>query len=36
MWTSVSPCLQGVLDEQSSPMCFELTDPVIHYRSTTG
>ena len=27
--------LQGVLDETSSPMCFELTDPVIHYRSDT-
>ena len=28
--------LQGVLDEKSSPPCFELTDPVIHYRSSTG
>ena len=27
--------LQGVLDGRSSPMCFELTDPVIHYRSNT-
>jgi hypothetical protein len=28
--------LQGVLDVKSSPPCFELTDPVIHYRSMTG
>jgi len=28
--------LQGVLDVNSSPPCFELTDPVIHYRSRTG
>lgn len=31
--------LQGVLDETttpSSPPVFELTDPVIHYRSSTG
>ena len=28
--------LQGVLDETSSPPCFELTDPVIHYRSKSG
>ena len=27
--------LQGVLDVTSSPPCFELTDPVIHYRSRT-
>ena len=28
--------LQGVLDVNSSPPCFELTDPVIHDRSMTG
>jgi hypothetical protein len=28
--------LQGVLDMHSSPPCFELTDPVIHYRSKSG
>lgn len=28
--------LQGVLDETSSPPCFELTDPVIHHNSKSG
>ena len=28
--------LQGVLDESSETPCFELTDPVIHYRSVSG
>lgn len=28
--------LQGVLDEAASPPVFELTDPVIHYSSTSG
>ena len=28
--------LQGVLDQTRSPPCFELTDPVIHYRSTNN
>ena len=28
--------LQGVLDESSETPCFELTDPVIHYRSISG
>ena len=28
--------LQGVLDESSSPPCFELTDPAIHYKSASG
>jgi hypothetical protein len=28
--------LQGVLDLDSSTPCFELTDPVIHYRSSSG
>jgi hypothetical protein len=28
--------LQGVLDVNSSPPCFELTDPVMHIRSMTG
>ena len=28
--------LQGVLDESSDTPCFELTDPVIHYRSSSG
>ena len=28
--------LPGVLDESSDTPCFELTDPVIHYRSSSG
>ena len=28
--------LQGVLDAASSPPCFELTDPAIHYKSASG
>ena len=28
--------LQGVLDLSSETPCFELTDPVIHYRSISG
>jgi hypothetical protein len=28
--------LQGVLDLSSETPCFELTDPVIHYRSVNG
>ena len=28
--------LQGVLDQTRSPPCFELTDPVIHYKSKKG
>ena len=28
--------LQGVLNETSVPPCFELTDPVIHYKSKSG
>ena len=28
--------LQGVLDQTRSPPCFELTDPVIHYRSNNN
>ena len=28
--------LQGVLNENVTPLEFELTDPVIHYRSHNG
>ncbi|KAJ1482862.1 hypothetical protein T484DRAFT_1802619 [Baffinella frigidus] len=28
--------LQGVLNEACTPPLFELTDPVIHYKSDTG